>query len=102
MAFASPMIEDEELGGVELVAGGEAVCSDGGKEDGQVFQGEAVIDVPGEEVFADDADDHAHGDEHGGEGQDLHFAEDLQVLLESGALFQPNFLLPKYVRTSPT
>ena len=33
MAFASPMIEDEELGGVELVAGGEAVCSDGGKED---------------------------------------------------------------------
>ena len=50
MAFAGPMVEDEELGGVELVAGGEAVCSDGDKKEQRGKQkrtrgGEALIVV---------------------------------------------------------
>lgn len=31
-AFAGPVVEDEELGRIELVAGGKAVCSDGSED----------------------------------------------------------------------
>ena len=54
-----------------------------------------ALDKNRQKILAENADDDAHGNEHGGEGQDLHLGEDLQVLLESGALFQLNLLLPK-------